>query len=55
MRMGSDHVCCGGGHSCFFIMTHIDSVPQNVQLVCSELLICRLHQFGLGYIKNGVR
>ena len=31
---------------------------QNLQLVAllrafSELLICMLHQFGLGYIKNG--
>ena len=26
-----------GDHSCFFIMTHIDSVKQNIQLVSSLL------------------
>ena len=36
MRKGSDHV---GVHSCFFIMTHIDCVTQNIRLVSKSTLI----------------
>ena len=28
---------CGGGHSCFFVMTDIDGVTQNILLVSSLL------------------
>ena len=30
-------VTCGGGHPFFFIMTHINGVTQNIQLVSSLL------------------